>query len=313
MVGQAFSFDGADDLVEVPDAPSLSFNTNSPLSVDLWAFRTGTNQVMHLIGKRADCVADLNYQIGLNTENGEGLGFGAGLGNEVATGIDLPLNAWTHLTGTFDGTTYQFYMNGQLVATSEGTLGEPNPAPFLIGGSGSCTTFAGLIDEVSIYNRALTAEESQVIFNAGSAGKCKGVPLTPVAAQATLSVGASGGADTFTLQTTFILGDGSNGITPLTEAVALQVGTTSLTIPADAFHSPSDGVFAFAGVVEGVTLQVTLTRRTRATFEVVAHGEGATLSGIAVPVKVGLAIGDDSGSITLPMAEVSARTPPLQR
>jgi hypothetical protein len=33
--------------------------------------------------------------------------------------------------------------------------------------------FAGLIDEVSIYNRALSAEEIQAIFNAGSAGKCK--------------------------------------------------------------------------------------------------------------------------------------------
>jgi hypothetical protein len=37
--------------------------------------------------------------------------------------------------------------------------------------------FAGRIDEVSIYNRALSAEEIAVIFNAGSAGKCKEVGL----------------------------------------------------------------------------------------------------------------------------------------
>lgn len=175
MVGQAFSFDGVDAGVEVPDAPSLSFNTNAPISVELWAFRTGTNPVMHLIGKRVDC-GDLNYQMALNTESGEGLIFNAAFGNGAATGMDLPLNTWTHLAGTFDGTTYRFYINGQLVTTSNGTLGEPNTVSFIIGGSGSCSTFAGLIDEVSIYTRALSAADIAAIFNAGSAGKCKTLP-----------------------------------------------------------------------------------------------------------------------------------------
>ncbi len=172
LVGQAFSIDGVDDVVEVPNAPSLSFNTNSPISIDLWAFRTGTNPVMHLIGKRVDCDGDLNYQMALNTESGEGLVFGAGFGNEVATGIDLPLNTWTHLAGTFDGTTYRFYIDGQSVAAA-GTLGPTHAAPLLIGGSGTCATFEGLMDEVEIFNRALSTSEIQAIFNAGSAGKCK--------------------------------------------------------------------------------------------------------------------------------------------
>jgi hypothetical protein len=66
-------------------------------------------------------------------------------------------------------------------------------------------------------------------------------------------------------------------------------------------------------VQEGVTLQFTITPLTHASLEVVAHGEGATLSGIVIPVPVGLAIGDDHGNTTLPIAEVSARTPPPQR
>ena len=94
---------------------------------------------------------------------------------------------------------------------------------------------------------------------------------------------------------------------------SVQIGTAALTIPAGSFHRTAAGAFAFAGVVEGVTLEVTITPLTRATFEVVARGEGATLSGIAVPVPLGLTIGDDSGSTTLPMAKVSARTPPPQR
>jgi hypothetical protein len=80
----------------------------------------------------------------LNTESGEGLVFGAGFENEVATGIDLPLNTWTHLAGTFDGTTFRFYIDGQLVAAAS-TLGPTNASPLLIGGSGTCATFEGLL------------------------------------------------------------------------------------------------------------------------------------------------------------------------
>jgi hypothetical protein len=175
MVGQAFSFDGIDDIVSVPNSPNLNFSSTSPMTVDLWAFRTGTSEVMHFVGKRIDCGdnSGINYQMGFNTESGEGLGFGAGFGNEVATGIDLPLNTWTHLAGTFDGTTYRFFIDGQLVAAAAGTLGPTNVAPLLIGGSGTCATFEGLIDEVEIFNRALSTSEIQAIFNAGSAGKCK--------------------------------------------------------------------------------------------------------------------------------------------
>jgi hypothetical protein len=140
------------------------------------------------------------------------------------------------------------------------------------------------------------------------------IPLTPLAAHVALSIGPDAEDDTFTLsQATFLLGDSSDGIDPLTEAVTLRLGTVSFTISPGAFHSTAAGAFAFAGVIDGVTLQVTLTPLTRATFEVVAHGAGATLTGIAVPVPVGLTIGDDSGSTTLPIAEIRAQKPPPQR
>jgi hypothetical protein len=182
-VGQAFSFDGS-NYVEVPDAANLDFEPNAPITVDMWVYRTGTATIMHCIGKRVGCTGSgSNYQISLNTDTGKGLAFGGDNGGAV-TGQDLPLNTWTHLAGTFDGSTFRFYINGTLAGTGTGTLGPTNNEPLRIGKSGDCANFVGLIDEVELFNRALSQPEIQSIVDAGSAGKCRpeGTPTpTPTA------------------------------------------------------------------------------------------------------------------------------------
>ena len=179
-VGQAFSFNGS-NYVEVPDAANLDFAPNAPITVDMWVYSTGGGG--HIIGKRVGCAgggSSINYQMA--AAGGKGLVFGDGNGNEVVTGRQLPLNTWTHLTGTFDGSTYRFYINGTLAGTAPGTLGPTNNAPLRIGTSGTCLGFVGLIDEVELFNRALSQQEIQAIVNAGSAGKCKETP-TPTTSQ----------------------------------------------------------------------------------------------------------------------------------
>jgi hypothetical protein len=82
--------------------------------------------------------------------------------NAVGTAA-VALNAWTHLAVTYDGASLCLYVNGTLVTTT--AVGGPIPAStgaLRIGGNAIWPEwYAGLIDDVRVYNRALTAAQIQ--------------------------------------------------------------------------------------------------------------------------------------------------------
>ena len=175
-VGQAFCFGGDSYYVSLPPSDSLNFSGHMPMSVETWVYRTGNLSVMHILGKRAGC-GSIQYQ--LSFDAGDGLAFlGDGNTSWVSTHQDLPMNTWQHLAVTYDGTSFVFYINGNAVTNGTGSLGPANTAPLQIGNSGSCRGFFGLIDEVCLYDRALSAFEIQAVYNAGSAGKCRPLGIT---------------------------------------------------------------------------------------------------------------------------------------
>src|SRR5207253_6483357 len=122
-----FRFDSPGDVVRIPDSTDLNFGANSPMTVEFWAYSMSTNATMHLFGKRQPNCGAVQYQIAADAKNG-GLGFFC-RGGSVTTGLQLPLNTWTHLAATFDGQSFRFYINGVLVATGSGNLGAPVAAP----------------------------------------------------------------------------------------------------------------------------------------------------------------------------------------
>lgn len=159
--GRAFSFNGS-NVVTVPDAASLDIPNGGAVTIELWAYRTSSAFPQHLAGKRSGCGGgDGFYQIAI--------------GSSAHPDSSVPLNQWVHMAQTIDTATgaVEAYVDGQVVASyaAPGWALE-NSAPLTIGNSGTCSGFGGLIDEVKLYNRALTQTEIQAIYTAGRAGQC---------------------------------------------------------------------------------------------------------------------------------------------
>ena len=92
--------------------------------------------------------------------------------SHVRVNYVLQVGVWHHVAGTYDGSIMRMYLDGvELGALAvSGTVA--NSSYVLFGGS-TIETMDGLIDEMSIYNRALTSAEILAIYNADIAGKCK--------------------------------------------------------------------------------------------------------------------------------------------
>ena len=89
----------------------------------------------------------------------------------VATGV------WNHVAGVRGSNFVQLYVNGQLENQTNVSFAQDYGSfPLYFGTSGQSYwdhKFNGRLDEVSLYNRALSSGEVAAIYAAGAAGKCK--------------------------------------------------------------------------------------------------------------------------------------------
>jgi hypothetical protein len=97
-----------------------------------------------------------------------GIIYSSGAEHQTGGGATLPLNTWTHLAVTYDGSVIRLYKNGVQVSTLN-YIGSilTSTGSLSIGGNSVWTneTFNGRIDEVRIYNGALAAAEIQKDMN----------------------------------------------------------------------------------------------------------------------------------------------------
>jgi hypothetical protein len=194
-VGAAFSFDGSGDAVNLGNPAALQLQD---FTIEAWIQRTSLDWANHgmILASGLD-----GYGFSL-TENGTlYLSF---IGHSsVESAAQVADTGWHHVAVTKSGSVVVFYLDGTAYLAPDfygELLFEWNVA---IGASGDfyANSFGGLIDELSVYSRALSAAEVAAISAAGSSGKCAWqaprIVAQPqsqtvtVGASATLSVSAS--------------------------------------------------------------------------------------------------------------------------
>ncbi len=167
IVGQAFSFDGT-SYVTIPGSPLLD-TLVSNITVETWikANQLTANSNWKGIVTKGNASWRLQGMSGTKTVHWAV----DGVSNPWLAGTrNVNDGQWHHVAGVYDGMNMYLYVDGTLDVSQAGTgTIAQNSYPVHIGGNAEASglLFNGLIDEVSIYNRALTASEIQADYEAG--------------------------------------------------------------------------------------------------------------------------------------------------
>jgi glucose/arabinose dehydrogenase/chitodextrinase len=163
--GGALSFNGVNALVAIPGSTSLNVSTAMTLSA--WIQPTAAQSGWRTIMQREVDAYFLNASNDTGPLRPSGGGtFNGGVGWITGTTAN-PVNVWTHVALTYDGAMLRLYVNGAQVASGAqgGSIQTPT-TPLRIGGNVPYGEyFQGLIDEVRVYNRALSVTEIQTDMN----------------------------------------------------------------------------------------------------------------------------------------------------
>jgi hypothetical protein len=203
-VGQAFLFDGEDDYVDVPYKSDL--NPANAITVDAWINLSSTGNTFYPSIIQMGNVGNYAESYALYVDTSLKVAFlvninGTALGRATATSSTaISRGTWYFVAGTYDKATgsVNVYVNGKLAGstthTDVGSISltgrtlNATTNDLLLGKADRTSTpspypdsyFSGKIDEVELFNRALSGGttsasggELGAIYSAGSAGKCK--------------------------------------------------------------------------------------------------------------------------------------------
>ena len=168
-LGKAGNFDGADaNYIKIDYNPALNVYTDSSWAFSAWIKPvSGTGTYRHIIYGPWTNLPRIDYHEtrgGLLLLSPNPLGFWS---NQVGF-PDINFDQWNYLTLVANGTNYIWYING-VERSKQDYLALANnpPGSYGLGGGGLAgTNFKGQIDEVMIYDDALTPQEVQALYNA---------------------------------------------------------------------------------------------------------------------------------------------------
>jgi hypothetical protein len=175
----AYDFNGIDNFIEVTHSPELQFFSNLTISCwvkiedystnPTWGTRTILSKPRGYLGSGL-FLYSVNETVGV---------YGGGVfnswpdGYSVNSSEQLPLNDWENIILTYDGSFLRLYKNGEFINSTYSTIElDPATTPLYIGREflsdppNYSRWFKGSVDDIVLYNRALTQAEVTALYNA---------------------------------------------------------------------------------------------------------------------------------------------------
>ena len=223
----ALNFDGIDDYVKITGSTFGDFNGTQSFSLQAYVKTTSTSY-QRIISKWRK--SDFDAQWTFNIDNGN-IEFTRELDPWAVSSTSgaLTLNKWHLITATYDGSKMRVYIDGQLEGELElGAISRGNDLNVIIGASYSNSSnfdtsdhFEGEMDEVSVWNRALTEQEIKASLNYPLTGNESGLlayydfnqeTASGTNTGATTLIDRTGNGNTGTLQGYALSGEESNWV-----------------------------------------------------------------------------------------------------
>ena len=230
--GSALDFSGGDDRVLVPDSPSLDVSDQITIAAWVKPRKTGTQYVV----KKARLSVTDGYELSLSNSGKVFVRF-----NQKSSGNTYRLdsqsyyptdgNTWMHVTAIYDGRFVKLYVNGNLegLLYAQGLVIASNSNDLSIGAQDDGQyPFDGVVDQVHIYNYALTATDIQDLIYSETGGGNR----TPVAVDDT-AITTEDTPIAISVLTNDNLGDQPTSVTSVTQGsngtVSFDATTTTYT------------------------------------------------------------------------------------
>ncbi|RMD46230.1 MAG: LamG domain-containing protein, partial [Aquificota bacterium] len=167
-LNSGLKFDGVDDYIQLP---ALNQSITQDFTISSWVYPLSTTGEKYLLTAGDDTGPSL-AGIGIRINDGV-------LTGVLTTGADvrtkptfngMATNEWQHVAITYDGSVAKLFLNGLVVNNTTPSTGgvidwSADAVDYLIGESALHTSqWNGTLDEVSVWNRSLSAEEIQEIY-----------------------------------------------------------------------------------------------------------------------------------------------------
>ena len=182
-VGEALSLGGTDSMAYAKADPDLDIGASSSgFTIEYWVNSGSTLPMLSWVNGLSLYLVDGN-RLGMNLREADGTDH---VYDSFSWGSDvmwIAKGTWHHVALAYDRSAgvVRFYEDGRLRhSLALGSVELSTSGAFRLGGNG----FVGLLDEVTLYRRALSNSEIAAIFNAGAGGKCPPGGNTPPAVNA---------------------------------------------------------------------------------------------------------------------------------